>query len=195
MESKRSVLFNSRGAVLRSVRRPRLRRALLPRPVIGEKDLTTQRVGGPINPPQKSFNTPITRKTRFNIAYAGTNVSFIISPAQIAANDAAEYFNSSTPLRFSTIQTTKCEAWFGTINDPTTAPYPNLDVTDSFSGVTFSDTPNGGVDWAHVAIRPCLSLRQDQLAVTSSQSLFVIGVPAAAGCSGNIVVDVTFTGQ
>jgi hypothetical protein len=180
---------------------PRVARRTIPmsrlprQQVIGSKDLDTQRVAGPDKPPQQVSNPPITRKTRFTIPYTGTAVNYLVTPAAIAANDALEYFGASTPIRFNQLQVAKCQAWFGTINDPTSASYPVLEVIDNYSNVTFYDTPNGGVDWAHVAMRPCLSLRQTFFAVSGTSALFSIVIPAAEGCTGNIVVDVTFTGQ
>lgn len=177
-----------------AVPRTRPRRSMRQQP-LGEKDLSTQRVGGPCSPPQLYSNLPITRKTRFQIAYSGAAVAFAISATQISQNDANDYFGASTPIRFNSLHLVKAEAWFGTINDPTSGAYPILELFDSVSNTSFTDTPNGGVDWAHVAIRPCLYSRMTERPASDTAGLISVIVAAAEGCTGNIVVDVTFTAQ
>jgi hypothetical protein len=195
MENRKGQLINNNRGFNPRGRTQRKRVQFRQQQVIGEKDLTTQRVGGPSCPPQKADNLPITRKTRFYISYSGTAVTYILTAAGIVANDAVEYFGSSTPVRFNQIQVSKIEAWFSLVPGATNPTSPSLSVEDSFSNVSYTDTPNVGVDWAHVAIRPCLSSRQSFQAAAATLSLAVIGVPAAAGSVGNIVFDVTFTGQ
>lgn len=177
-------------------RRRQFRRGPRSAPVVSDKDLNTQRVGGPTHPPQHTGNTVITRKTRFTIPYNATAIAQNYTAASILANDALEYLGATSPLRFSAgFRVIKAEAWFGIINEPTTGSYPNLFLLDAVSNNGFTDSPNGGVDWAHVAIRPCLYARMVERPVADTTSLIGLEVAAAEGCSGTIILDVTYAAQ
>jgi len=174
-------------------RRPVGLRRRQPPQVIGEKDLSTQRVGGPEAPPQHIVNPAVTRKTRFLITYSGAALTTNLTPALLLASDKSEY--STADVRYTSLHINKVEAWFGIINEPTTGPYPSLTVTDHVTGTSFIDYPNGGVDWAHVAMRPCLMSRSREFPAADATIIASVAAPAAAGGSGNFIIDVTFTGQ
>jgi len=113
-----------------------------------------------------------------------------ITPNLLGIQDGVDYLGAST-LRYNAVQVEKIEAWLG-LQTIGTAVSPQLSITDGFGQATFADNAAPGVDWAHVAIRPCLHTRQDINAVTSTTpNLSTVEVNAAAGWTGNLIIDVT----
>jgi hypothetical protein len=161
--------------------------------MVSEKDLSTQRVSGPASPPQHVGNPPTSRKTRFSVGYAGTAIVNTITAAAILANDVSEYLGVSTPVRYNALHVGKIEAWLGLDTSPTNLLA--LSVIDSVSNTEFTDSLTTGVDWAHIAMRPCLYSRMTQRPAIDTTSLFVISVPAAEGVAGQLIIDVSFTAQ
>lgn len=162
-------------------------------PMLGPRDIDTQRIAGLPAPPPNVFNPPVTRKVRMEFPYVGTAFSQAINAAVLATQDTTDY--SAGGVRFTTLRITKCEAWLGTNSDPTTGSWPHMTLEDVDTQVYFQDTPNGGVDWAHIAMRPCLASRIRIRPITDTVSALRLAVPAAAGATGTVVVDTTVTFQ
>lgn len=171
----------------------RNRRAINKTPIIGSRDLDTHRVSGPEKPPTHVQNPPIQRKVRFTYPIGATAGTFNISPMALAAEDSAEYLGAGTSVanRFSTYRPIKCEAWLAPLT-ASTGGTSTLQIMDSYSGTQFSDTSNLGVDYAHVAIRPCLLGRMTMLTATTTGPVFVLTTAASVGFVGQLTADVTF---
>jgi hypothetical protein len=172
---------------------PRRARRALPNPQqpIGNKDLQTVRVVGTAAPPQNEYNPPVTRRIRFKYNYTGATLSSTITPAAVITQDQGDYGTSGARFN-NTVRFHRVEAWFGTsLSTSASIGPPNLQLEDNTSGQFLQDNAALGVDWAHVAMRPCLANRITAYSVASSAVLFTITVPAATGLAGSVIVDVT----
>lgn len=156
---------------------------------IGEKDLSTIRVRGTMHPRTHTRTPPVTRVVRIIAPYSGTAYVYNLTSNDLSNQDQTDYNTSGA--RYSALHITRLEVWFSCDTLPTAGVLPLVSVTDAFSNVTFEDTPNLGVDWSHVAMRPCLYARQTQRPYNDTTPLASIDVPAAAGARGTIIMDCT----
>jgi hypothetical protein len=157
-------------------------------PVVSERDLAAVRVGGPECPPEFQGNPVVTRVVRFFFQYTGAAFSQAITPLALTQQDGLFYLSSPTQ-RYTQIRFLKGEVWFGI--DTVGGALPILNVLDAFSNVEFADTPEVGVDYAHIAYRPPLSARSTYQSASSTNAVATVTVPASEGASGHIIIDVT----
>lgn len=175
-------------------RRRRGTQARMPRQPIGEQDLATTMVPGPDAPPQVARAPPVTRKIRINQPYVGAAIGYDLFANDLSVRDQQDYGTSGA--RYSRVQISKVEVWFHLDTPPSMAgvPAPELQLTDSFSTSVLVDNTGLGIDWAHIAMRPCLNARMTQLPYNdTANKLANVAVGASAGSSGTIVIDVTTT--
>lgn len=165
----------------------RTRRSMQHQP-LGDKDLSTQRVPGVPAPPQNVFNPPITKRVRFVQPYAGTAYTLEITPLALGLQDAGDYFISVA--RYLTVRLDRVEAWFGSDSPLSSVP---LVLEDMISQVSYQDSLSVGVDWAHVAMRPCLQSRMTLSPITATTQLAAITIPVLTGATGTVIVDCTAT--
>jgi hypothetical protein len=123
------------------------------------------------------------------VPYTGAALSYLITPAVIAAQDATDYTGSSTPARYTQLRFIKLEAWLAN-NTYNSASVPPLTVLDAFSDVLFQDVANPGVDYAHISYRPALTSRSTYLATTNTTTMATIEIAVADAQTGVVTVDV-----
>jgi len=163
-------------------------------PIISPRDLNTCRITGTEQPPENTNNPPISKKVRVSGAYTGSAYTWNGTPNAIALEDGNDYLGSGT-LRYTTLRIERAEVWLG-LSAVGTGQAPLLSITDGYSQVVFSDQPNLGVDYAHVAMRPSLFTRTGiNTTSNTSTNLVIVDIPAAEGYVGTVVIDLTVTMQ
>lgn len=131
------------------------------------------------------------RRTRFLQAVPAAGLTLLITPAGVLDSDAKEYGN--IVHRYKHVRLLAVEAWLSPVNDASTGAPIKLAVGDALSGVFFVDLYNSGVDYAHCAIRACLSNRVDmRMGTDSATTLASVTVDPATGFEGTLIVDLTF---
>jgi len=146
-------------------------------------------------PPAIAENRAVTRRIRFVKAAIGGAQTYTFTPANIAAQDAADY-GLSTSTRFGQLRASRIEAWYAPVALATlTSPDVSLVVTDQISGAYFRDGVNAGVDYAHVALRASLHTRMFWRPAANTDVLFTVsveGLGSVTTATGTLYVDITF---
>jgi len=189
--------FSSR---IRSLPSRRLQARVLPTlarrvmPIVGDRDIAAHRVKSVLDaPPIHATDPSVTRIVRMTSQYTGALYSSNISGQADINQDSLDYLGSTSNPRYHSVNIQKVEVWYSSSGEPTNGLYPNLLVTDALSGTTVADTPNGGVDFAHVAIRPCLEGRMRNALQTSTNPIVVVELGPSPGSNGTVTTDVTCT--
>ena len=172
--------------------RTRRNRMATTEPVLSEKNLGTIRLPGVPEPPIHITNPQVTRVVRITTAYSGSALSLTVSPKALVDQDALDYLGATTTSRYGHLRVTKIEGWLGLQSFG--SGLPTLVMYDGYSDVYHNDVAAVGVDYAHIAFRPCLSMRMTNFGATDTSSTVAgINVPASEGAVGTLTVDYTVT--
>jgi len=181
---------NSNGRIRRPLRRANIRSIIRPRDPI----ITAQRFPIPsAHIPQFNAAPSVQRVVRILVTLTSASMSYNLTYAAIAAQDAT-YYTGSTTVRYATMRVSHLKVWAESPNSLSVsqAPY-GLYMSEETTGFTITDRPTTGSRLAAIGMTMPFNVRTGIFDTVDTSVIATIGCDQAIAASTDFLLTIDST--